>query len=391
MPVYTSAPHRFNMIIYFTANSIKQIRDLYFCGIKHIAVNFTTVTRQRERIPVLKFIKKYSKINWMLYANEMTPEYSGWLLEGVFDYVYDFSDETYTYIIKPGNEEERYALIPKGVKKTDLDEVIAKTKMKSNKVAFWGGKHLERMLNFYLLHEWISADRYGDVNIFVPETSMWRYIKSTDVVDELQIFKGFLDTNGYDYKSLLKGNRNERIRLTVESWNNYAGRMKAVSETSPVLSTESAMTVTGDVVKEYGIIPSGMRVWCSTCSLAGRCPKYEEGKLCKMEPEFAHFQDKSVDGCIDSLTALVEESMVRIRRARAMEDQMGMASSEKITKQLSATIKHVQALQKAIESKQGITPPGGGDGILAKLFGVNAPEEKSKVIDAEPVKKGDEK
>lgn len=366
------------MIIYFTANSYKQLRSLYLWGVKHIALNFTSITRQRERIPVLKQVEKHKdKINWLLYANESSPEYEKWVEHGYFSHHFVFEEKDTK--IYPGE----YSVLSKKIIRDDAIKELALKK----KVALWGGKHLDLYGPFYLITEWTYAERYGDCYLFLPTSNYWKYVKHDEIKDEIKKHKTKLKNMGYDPKRIINGDKTELIRLTVESWKNYANRLITISSKPPVAlitdgtkEGETVRELVGEVDEPFGILPTGMRVNCSNCTLSGTCSEYEEGMMCKINKVFAHYQDNTLDGCIDTLARLCEESMTRLKRARAFETSLGETHSKTILKEITETRRNVEALFKAIKTRDEVKPPGDGDSVLSKIFGKAAPAKPKTII-----------
>jgi len=67
------------MIVYLTANSNKQLRKLLIWGAKYIAINFDSIVRQREKIPITKLLKKHAdSVTWAIYSKGEQKGFPGY-------------------------------------------------------------------------------------------------------------------------------------------------------------------------------------------------------------------------------------------------------------------------------------------------------------------------
>ena len=335
-------------------------------GANKIALNYDSIIRQREKIPATKLLRRHAEdVTWALYTKGDVAGFDDLRDTGLFQHIFDFGEKL--YVDSSGME---YAFAKAKTKKVS-SALVRKYKNEGHAVAVWGGD-LTCGADVFLVYEWTYSERYHSCHFFIPQTGLWRYIQGKNLKKDLAEYKPIIRKLGYDYDALINGDPGELTRVTVESWLKYSERIiqSGIKIPAIVEKDDHPLLESMDKGKDYGILPTSMRIQCDMCILKDGCKAYMKGGACRLHHIFAHYQPDNVNSIIDSMGQLVEEDIARLKRQALVHDSVGIMD-ETIPKRIEGAIKNLERLSKLVSARDGFDPPKDGETTLGKLFGAN--------------------
>lgn len=143
---------------------------------------------------------------------------------------------------------------------------------------------------------------------------------------------------------------------------------------SQISGAVTVETTEGGIVAKrprQGIQPGNVPgLHCSICVIGPECPEYHEGMVCAFEDRFRDVPTRDINDVATLLAGIVEENVLRLRRARLMEDVLlGGEVDEKTTRLSNQVFAQAKLLGDVLRSTKKVTVEARGEGILTRIFG----------------------